>query len=44
MMVYNGTYRGMNTSLWDPQFLLPMVGSTIRDVEKGTLAADWDII
>ena len=30
-MVYNGTYSGMNTSLWDPHFELPMVRSTIRD-------------
>ena len=42
-MVYNGTYSGINTSLWDPHFALPMVGSTIRFVEKGTFMADWYI-
>ena len=42
-MVYNGTYTGLNTSLWDPHFALPMVGSTIRAVEKGAFMADWDI-
>ena len=42
-MVYNGTYSGMNTSLWDPQFALPMVESTICAVEKGTFMADQDI-
>ena len=42
-MVYNGTYSGMNTSLWATQFSLPMVGSTLRAVEKGTLLADWYI-
>ena len=32
MMVYNGTCRIMNTSLWAPHFALPMVGSTLCDV------------
>ena len=39
-MVYNGTYSGMNISLWDPHFALPMVGSTIRAAEKGTFLGD----
>ena len=42
-MVYNGTYSGMNTSLWDPHFALPMVGSTISALEKGTFMEDWYI-
>ena len=42
-MIYNGTYRGMNTSLWDPHFALPMVGSTIYAVEKGKFMEDRDI-
>ena len=42
-MVYNGTYTGLNNSLWNTHFALPMVGSTIRAVEKGTFMADWDI-
>ena len=43
MMVYNGTYNGINTSIYGPHFALPMVRSTIRAVEKGTFMADWDI-
>ena len=39
-MVYNGTYSGMNTSLWDPHFALPMVRSTIRAVDKGNFMVD----
>ena len=39
-MVYNGTYSGMNTSLWDPHFSLPMAVSTLHAVEKGTFLAD----
>ena len=39
-MVYNGTYSGMNTSLWAPQFSLPMSGPTLYAVEKGTFLAD----
>ena len=42
-MIYNGTYSDMNTSLWDPHFALPMVGSTICAVDKGTFMADWEI-
>ena len=42
-MVYNGTYSGMHTSLWDLHFAPPMVGSTIRAVEKGKVMADQDI-
>ena len=42
-MVYNGTYSSINTSIWDTHFALPMVGSTIRFVEKGTFMADWYI-
>ena len=42
-MVYNGTYIGMHTSLWDPHFVLPMVGSTLCAVEKGTFMTDQDI-
>ena len=42
-MVYNGTYTDLNTSLWYPHFALPMVGSTLCAVEKGTFMADWDI-
>ena len=41
-MVYNGTYSGINTLLWAPNFTLPMVGSTICDVQKGTFAEDQD--
>ena len=42
-MVCNGTYSGMNTSLWDPHFAPHMIGSTIRDVEEGKFMADQDI-
>ena len=42
-MVYNGTYTGLNNSLWYPHFVLLMLGSNIRAVEKGTFMADWDI-
>ena len=42
-MVYNGNYIGMNNSLWAPHFELPMVGSTLCAVEKGTFMADQDI-
>ena len=42
-MVYNGTYISMNTSLWDTYFALPMVGSTIYAVEKGTFMEGWYI-
>ena len=42
-MVYNGTYTDLNTSLWYPHFALPMVGSTLCAVEKGTLLEDWYI-
>ena len=42
-MVYNGTYSGMNTSLWDPHFELPMVVFTLHFVEKGAFMADRDI-
>ena len=42
-MVCNGTYSGMNTSLWDPHFAPHMVGSTIPSVQKGTFMADRDI-
>ena len=36
-MVYNGTYSGMYTSLWDPHSAIPMVGSTLCAVEKGKI-------
>ena len=36
IMVYNGTYNGLNTLLCDPRFPLPIVGSNICAVEKGT--------
>ena len=39
-MVYNGTYTGLNNSLWDPYFALPMVGFTLCAVEKCTFMAD----
>ena len=39
-MVYNGTYSGMNTSLWDPHFSLPMAVSTLCAVDKGTFFVD----
>ena len=42
-MIYNGTFTSLHTSLWYPQFSLPMVGSTLRAVEKGTFMADWEI-
>ena len=42
-MLYNGTYSGMNTSLWDPHFAPYMVGYTIRAVDKGTIMADREI-
>ena len=42
-MVYNVTYSGMNTSLWDPHFALPMVRSTIRALEKVVFMVDQDI-
>ena len=42
-MVYNETYKGINTSLWDTHFLLTIVRSNIRAVEKGTFMAYWDI-
>ena len=42
-MVYNGTYSGMNTSLWYTHFALPMVGSTIHDLEKGNFMEGWYI-
>ena len=40
-MVYNVTYSGMNTSLRNTHFALPMIRSTIRFVDKGTFMADW---
>ena len=42
-MVNNGTYIGMNTSLWDPHLALPMVGSTLHAVEKCKFMTDRDI-
>ena len=39
-MVYDRNSSGMNNSLWGPQFALPMVGSTLRAVEKGTFMSD----
>ena len=42
-IVYNGTYSGMNTSLLDPHFALPMVRSTIRALEKVVFMVDQDI-
>ena len=42
-MVYKGTYIGLNTSLWDPHFALPMAVSTLCAVEKGKFMADRDI-
>ena len=42
-MLYHGTYSGMNTSLWAPRFALPMVGFTLRSVEKVTFMEDRDI-
>ena len=41
-MVYTGTYSGMNTLLWATHFTLPMVGSTLCDVQKGTFMEDQD--
>ena len=46
-MVYNGTYSGLNNSLWSPQFALPMVGSNLCAVDKGTFMEDqgiWDML
>ena len=42
-MVYNRTYSGLRSSLWEPHFALPKVGSTLQAVERGTLMADRDI-
>ena len=42
-MVYNGTLRILNSSLWEPHFALPTVGSTLWAVERGTFIAECDI-
>ena len=42
-MVYNGKYSGLNSSIWEPNFYLPTVGSTIREVERGTFMEYRDI-
>ena len=42
-MVYNGTYSGMDTSLWDPHSAIPMVRSTLYAIEKGNFMAYQDI-
>ena len=39
-MVYNVTYSVINTSLWDPTFSSPMVGSNLCAVDQGTFMAD----
>ena len=39
IMLYKGTYSSMNTSLWVSHFVIPMVGYTLRAVEKGTFTA-----
>ena len=33
----------MNTSIWDTHFALPMLGYTLRSVEKCTFMGDQDI-
>ena len=43
IMVYNGTSRGINSSLWAPNFDLPTVKSTLHAVERGTFMAYRDI-
>ena len=43
MMVYNGTYRSINTSPWYPHVALPMIVSTLCDVEKGAFTEYLDI-
>ena len=35
-MVYNGMPSGLNNAIWDPHFSLPIVASTLREVEGGT--------
>ena len=40
-MVYNGTYSGMNTSLWATHINPPMVGYTTHAVEKDIVMAYW---
>ena len=42
-MVYNGTSRGLNSSLWEPHFALLTVWSTLRAYERGTFMADQDM-
>ena len=42
-MVYNRTSSGIKSSLWEPHFVLPKVGSTIWSVERGTFMEDRDI-
>ena len=42
-MVYNGTSRGLNSSLWAPHFALPTVGSTIWSVKRVMLTAGRDM-
>ena len=36
LMVYNRTFSGLNSSLWETHFSLPAVGSTLRSVDRGT--------
>ena len=42
-MMYNGTYSGLNSYLWAPNFALHTVGTTLWAVERGTLMSDCDI-
>ena len=42
-MLYNGASSGLNNSLWDPHFDLPMVQTMLRATEEGTYMEDRDI-
>ena len=42
-MIYNMTYSGLNSSIWEHHFVLPTVGSALQAVERGAFVVDRDI-
>ena len=42
-MIYNMTYSGLNSSIWEHHFVLPTVGSTLQAVERGGFVVECDI-
>lgn len=42
-MVYDASLSGLNDVIWTPSFMLPMIDSLLRAVDKDTWTTDLDV-